>query len=211
VKVEYKYNNGKAPKFDQVKYSDTFTRLIRTNNYDTNSLSMYLPLVLLRKKNGLICTNLSTSSDISKNLDDLNIPYIVQRQEEVNRYFISYNSSYLKDINISYNQKQIAFTTDNYIGKFLGVPDKDNMWFDEACNISEYTPLPEYLDKKFDDIFYARLVSWICKPTEEGLNRTIKIGKEWYDVLRDVGEKYNYYGSLRSANYAMHLKNSSWY
>jgi len=64
-------------------------------------------------------------------------------------------------------------------------------------SINEATPIIEYLGvEEPDGLKYARLVSWICRPTMAGLSRTINTGSKYYNLAVRLQEKYGYHNPL---------------
>lgn len=107
---------------------------------------------------------------------------------------------------------------DELFGDFLGVPDEDNQWYNEyeegLGKINKVTPIPKHLNlskENWPDLKYARLVSWVCRPTKEGLQRTIEIGKEWYEFTQKLDNEYEYSEPLRNARIRMKRMDHIWY
>lgn len=203
-------NRNKAPFLRDLIGDNTFRQVIKySHKNNLSSITLYLPLVLSRKKCGMIggSNNPEKVENVSDYLESLNIPYKIDSGKNVSTIYISYNKENLKDVDCRKGDKEL--------GRFLGVPEKDNLWYKNPNNpdISESKPIPNNIDsdKQFDDIFYARLVSWICRPRKESLERTISIGKVWYDELYWLKEKHNIREPLEEACHQMERSLHPWY
>lgn len=169
------------------KTQDDDTKII----YDT---ALFIPAV----KNGMK-PGATTSFDLTETtIDEINILLselgFAYRTKKINEY----DTIQVQYANNEEILDKIEFgVEDKNFGTFLGVPEKDNRWYDEQDmpTINEVTPIPEYLELssyRWDGLKYARIVSWICRPTVEGLKRTIDIGKKWYNLSVKLSEDYGY-------------------
>lgn len=104
---------------------------------------------------------------------------------------------------------------DNAFGKLIGVPEEDNLWYEEdnEPRKGEATPIPEYLDPRraISGLKYARIVPWVCRPTESGLQRAIDTGREWLQAARKLDEECEYSGALVHAKTLMNKEKHIWY
>lgn len=181
-------------------------------NLHSHHLNLYLPLVLAGQKPGLTFSIEKNKLNQTKYcLDNIDVHYRhgeIESQQYV-IFYVSNSKKYLNQLEIGYEDNTYEFS------KILGIPEKDINWINEKeGEISNYTPIPEYLnldEERWDDLFYAKLVSWICRPEEEALRRTIRIGKEWYDTLRTIDNEYNITTPLIEANKQMHIYPTGWY
>lgn len=82
------------------------------------------------------------------------------------------------------------FTKDNgeEFGKLIGVPEEDLLWFEEenSPDIKKVTPITEKVNTsnmeiKESEFKYARLVSWVSRPTPGGIKRAVANGKKFYE------------------------------
>lgn len=172
--------------------------------------TLYLPLILNGMKNGFTGGYWTVDErfrvSASNHLQELGLPHKIHYDEEyeLTNLHVTTDRKLLESMEHSVEDK-------NY-GRFLGVPQEDNKWFDSGDEITSSIPIPKYLDRDFKDIEYARLVSWVCKPTEEGIKRTIKIGKTWYEFAEDVLlNEYGYTNPINWAEKEMNRSNHPWY
>lgn len=208
-KIIEEFVGGRTPHLSEVYSNDNFTSIL---SYEKSGISMKvnLPLVLSRKKRGMTGGVWGEKwKVISKNLIDLGVPHIVKNGSEINKesdslklsiFYISYNTRNLQKVDVRKENEEF--------GRFLGVPEKDNKWYDEndMPTIEKCTPLPDYLNlekEKWRDLFYIKMIPWICRPTREALRRNIRIGKSWHDTLYNLS-KLDIPEPLEAANRDVH-------
>lgn len=210
------------PQMDSLKEltsKDSFYRLVNSPSVNSNGnlvddQCLYVPLVALGQKTGAIGSFYGHSRDELKNLfSDLGIYCKIKRYEDYEGR-VYFGVLYSEDIDIL---DRVEFgVEDKDFGSFLGVPDRDNSWYDkeDEPNISDVTPIPKYLNldkSELSGVEYARLVSWICRPTTGGLCRTINIGRDWYKTAENLSEHYDYDKGLDYACQEIERKNHCWY
>jgi hypothetical protein len=104
---------------------------------------------------------------------------------------------------------------DRAFGELIGVPEEDNLWYEEdnEPRRGDATPIPEYLglQRPISGLKYARIVPWVCRPTESGLRRAINMGREWLQVARKLDEECDYSGALVHAETLMDKERHMWY
>jgi hypothetical protein len=195
--------------------SEEFERLISVLSEDfslESDTQLFVPLVMSGIKPGssTFVKNRSVN-EVSELFEDVGLHYKIERRDttDISGCYVIYtdNPSLLKPVNPS--------KEDGAYGTFLGVPDVDNRWYKEqkTPEIPEVTPIPEYLDLKppaLEDLKYARLVPWICRPTEERLKATIDIGKRWNQFAERLDDRFGYEMALEYVNHRVSFK-GSWY
>lgn len=158
---------------------------------------LYLPAVLEGHKPGstagLRTADLSEVRNYSDNLRKLGLHHkIVVNSDTEHTIF-----HFTKDLDLLDSIGYIS--EDKAYGRFLGVPEKDNEWYKEEASpsISEATPILDhiYVDD-VENIEYARLVSWVCRPTLDGLRRTINIGMDFYDLAYTLDSDHGFENPL---------------
>lgn len=195
--------------------SEEFERLISVVSEGFSSESdtqLFVPLVMSGIKPGssTFVKNRSVN-EVSELFDDVGLHYKIERRDttDISGCYVLYtaNPSLLKPVDPS--------REDGAYGTFLGVPDVDNKWYEEqeTPEIPEVTPIPQYLDLKpsaLEDLKYARLVPWICRPTEERLKATIDIGKRWDRFAEELDDRFGYRKALDYVSYRVSFE-GSWY
>lgn len=98
------------------------------------------------------------------------------------------------------------------MGRFLGVPEQDCVWFEEenSPDIEEAMPLTGAINWQ-PEVRYARLVSWVCRPTEEGLSRTIDKGRQFYKACLEATRHTGLDAPVEAAVTQLQKKDHCWY
>lgn len=203
---------------DQVVGEDDFKFFMKNPNphKETSLLPdrlVYLPAVLEGLKLGSI-TSFRTSNkrmveSYSDRFKSLGIHHKIKINPDVDTtvFYITKDRDILRNLDVT--------KEDRVLGEFLGVPDEDNSWYknDETPSISEVTPFSEYLDiSSFQELKYARLVSWVCEPSLRGISRTVDIGKEYYELAQDeLLDKYGYSNPIKWCQYQIDRWDHCWY
>lgn len=174
---------------------------------------VYLPAVLEGLKLGST-TSFRTSNErmiesYSEMFESLGIHHKMKINPGVDTtlFYITKDREILEELDVS--------REDRAFGRFLGVPDEDNSWYenDGTPSISEVTPFSEYLDTRgIQELKYARLVSWVCEPSLQGIRRTVDIGKEYYRLAQDeLLHKYGYNNPIQWCQYQIDRWDHCWY
>lgn len=176
------------------------------------SAFLYLPAVITGCKPG--ATNIIQTSEISKvknyssKLISLGLHHKISVDHNLENTMFLFTADEELLNGIDYHKEDRAF------GRFLGIPEEDNKWYDEddMPSIDEATPITEYLGiEQPDGLKYARLVSWICRPTLDGLNRTISIGVEYYSLAVKLQEEYGFDNPLNRCEDEFDRLEDYWY
>lgn len=156
---------------------------------------LYLPLVCCGKKNGLrigfydvdVDTIVSSFTNLGFSIK-YNPPNPYVNSDKIMDVYVTTQSNVNLLESVSYNTEDFEY------GKFLGVPDEDNTWFTEASEerIREVQPVSHYVGYSNEDIRYARVIPWLCKPTLERLTNTIDIGRNWFNFSVSLEHKFGY-------------------
>lgn len=195
--------------------SDEFERLISvlSEGFSLESdTQLFVPLVMSGIKPGSSTFVKNRSVDeVSELFDDVGLHYKIEKRDtvDISGCYVLYtaNPNFLEPVDPS--------KEDEAYGTFLGVPDVDNEWYEEqdTPEISEVTPIPRYLDlepSSLENLKYARLVPWICRPNEERLEATISIGKRWNQFAERLDDRFGYKKALDYVDYRISFK-GSWY
>lgn len=173
---------------------------------------LYLPAVITSCKPGAT-TSIRTSEipkveNHSSKLSSLGMHHKISVDHDAEHTVFRFTADEELLSGIDYREEDRAF------GRFLGVPEEDNKWYDEddMPSIDEATPILEFLGvEEPDGLKYARLVSWICRPTMNGLNRTISTGLEYYNLAVELQEKYGYDNPLNWCEDEFERLDGYWY
>lgn len=198
--------------------SSSFYELVNSAGVDSSGSlvddpCLYLPLVAIGEKTGALGTFYGHSRDELKTLfEDLGLYNKIERYEHYDRRV--FGVLYSGDVDML-DKVEFRVEDENF-GSFLGVPDEDNSWYEEESepNIPDVKPIPRYLnleESELSGIEYARLVSWICRPTVSGLRRTINIGRSWYETAENLSAYYDYSRGLDYANQQIRREDHCWY
>lgn len=193
--------------------SDAFERILDATSYTyqyRDDVALYAPLVFVGAKTGGLTTIRGMAVEEAREMfEDVGFMCKIRewnRSDEVGcSVYYTRNEEALEDLDMS--------SEDAAFGRFLGVPEEDNRWMDESDTVDSVNSIPEFLELTEDDVpnlRYARLVSWLCRPTEERLDATISIGKSWYDFAVRLEDKSGYSGAREYAEYEM-TQFGAWY
>jgi hypothetical protein len=197
--------------------SDEFNSLVQNPspysniNYLPDSV-LYLPAVLNECKPGstvgVRTSDLSEVRDYSDKLRHLGLHHkiVVNRNTEHTIFHFTKELDLLDSIDY--------MSEDKAYGRFLGVPEADNQWYEEeeSPSISEATPILDHISiDDLENIEFARLTSWICRPTLGGLRRTINIGMDFYDLACTLDRDYGFNNPLDWCDNEMVRLAGYWY
>lgn len=198
---------------DDFVQSEAFRAILNataSNAYWKSDVALYAPLVFAGKKTGALTSVRNMEPDEVKDLFEragfvCKVTWRKTTTPESCGVYYTRDESALAELDV--DAEDAAF------GRFLGVPEEDNRWMDASDMPDTVSSIPEYLGLSFSDvpqIQYARLVSWVCKPTEERLDATIDIGREWYKFAVMLEEETGYSGARNFVEYRM-TRFHSWY
>lgn len=173
---------------------------------------LYLPAILDGRKlgatSGIRSADISDVKDYSQILKSLGLHHRIVVDHDTEHTVFNFTDDEQLLSSIGYEEENKAY------GRFLGVPEEDNKWYDEegTPSIDEATPVLEHLGiKKVENIKYARLVSWICRPTIEGVKRTIKIGTKYYELANILDDEYGFNKPLNWCEDELERLEAYWY
>lgn len=172
---------------------------------------LFVPLVHFGLKTGGLGTFDGEKCDRVRALfSELGLYCEVNERSEYDHFGVLYSNN--KEL---LNKVEFGVEDEDF-GRFLGVPEQDNRWYEynDNPNISDVKPIPEYLSLNTCDVEgleYARLAPWICEPSIEGLQRTVCVCQEWYEVAEFLSKSHNYELGLEFAKQEMDRDEHPWY
>ncbi len=174
------------------------------------SEKLYIPLSALGvKPGGLAWFPYKDEKEIEKHFDTLGQHTRTKTYEKDDFTAVLHSKDKHLVSQAEFDERNRAF------GKLIGVPEEDNLWYaeDNEPRRGDATPIPEYLDLQspISGLKYARVVPWVCRPTESGLRRAIDMGREWFQAAQKLDEECDYSGALVHAETLIDKERHMWY
>lgn len=178
--------------------------------YPPADFALFGPACAAGLKPGLTCSFRGvTDAEVSDMLHELGFSYKLAIDDRDGVIIVHASPDKNRAQNVQ------MFVEDATYGRFLGVPEADLEWYDEPNmpSIPEATPLTEHLDMDVSEwpaIRRARISPWVCRPTENGVERTIEICNAWYALAERLADN-GYAKALEYAEDECRRENHPWF